>query len=81
MGKSVGLVRLGKRLRLTPGPEDEPRMRIGDYLRTTGQLNVPGDDPEDVEIALDTCAEIDTISEEFARQRHLKPYIKEYLQL
>ncbi|EED14526.1 retrovirus polyprotein, putative [Talaromyces stipitatus ATCC 10500] len=41
-----------------------------------GQLNVLDSDPEDVEIALDTCAEIDTIGIDFAEQRGLKPYIK-----
>lgn len=56
-------------------------MRTGDYLRTMGKLNVLDSDPEDVEIALDTCAEIDTVSVEFARQRRLKPYIKEYPRL
>jgi len=56
-------------------------MRTGSYLRTMGKLNTLDDDPEDVEIALDTCAEVDTICIEFARQRRLKPYIKEYPRL
>jgi len=56
-------------------------MRTGSYLRTMGKLNTLDDDPEDVEIALDTCVEVDTICIEFARQRRLKPYIKEYLRL
>ncbi|EED18398.1 gag/polymerase/env polyprotein, putative [Talaromyces stipitatus ATCC 10500] len=46
-----------------------------------GQLNVLDSDPEDVEIALDTCAEIDTIGIDFAEQRGLKPYIKGYPKL
>jgi hypothetical protein len=41
---------------------------MGEYLRTTGKLNVLESDPEDVEVALDTCAEIDTISVGFAKQ-------------
>ena len=56
-------------------------MRTGDYLRTMGQLNVLDSEPENVEIALDTCAEIDTIDVKFARQRGLKPYIKDYPRL
>ncbi|KIX01154.1 uncharacterized protein Z518_08879 [Rhinocladiella mackenziei CBS 650.93] len=75
------LVRFGKRVRLPFSPEEEPRMRTGDYLRTMGKLNVRDRDPEDVEIALDTCAEIDTVGVEFVKQRDPKPYIKEYPKL
>ena len=71
---------VGKQLGLSSCPEEESRMRTGDYLRTTGKLNVGGQ-PESVDIALDTCAEIDTVGVEFARQRGFKPYIKEYPQL
>ena len=78
MGRANGL---GKRVRLPSGPEEEPRMRTGDYLRTMGKLNVLDSKPEDVEIALDTCAEIDTVGVEFARQRGLKPYFKDYPRL
>ena len=46
----------------------------------TGKLYALGES-EDVEIALDTCAEVDIICIEFARQHHLKPYIKEYPRL
>ena len=56
-------------------------MRIGSYLRTMGKLNVLDGKLEDVGIALDTCAEVDTIDIKFARQRHLKPYIKDYPKL
>ena len=42
-------------------------MRTGSYLRTMGKLNTLDDNPEDVEIALDTCVEVDTIYIEFAR--------------
>ena len=56
-------------------------MRTGDYLRTMGKLNVLDSEPEDVEVALDTCAEIDTVGVEFIRLRRLKPYIKDYLRL
>jgi len=56
-------------------------MRIGSYLRTMGKIKVLDSDSEDVEIALDTCAEIDTIDIEFAKQRCLKPYVKEYPRL
>jgi hypothetical protein len=56
-------------------------MRTGDYLRTTGKINVLGDKAEDVDIALDTCAEIDIVDVEYARQQRLKPYIKDYPQL
>ena len=55
-------------------------MRVGSYLRTMGKLNALGD-TEDVEIALDTCAEIDTICTEFAKRQRLKPYINEYPRL
>ena len=34
-----------------------------------------------MEIALDTCAEVDLIGVEFAKQRRLKPYIKDYPRL
>ena len=53
-------------------------MRIGDCLRTKGKLVNGNADAEDIEIALDTCAEIDIISIDFAKQRGLKPYIKKY---
>jgi transposase InsO family protein len=56
-------------------------MRTGDYLRTMGKINVSDSDPEEVEIALDTCAEVDIVGVEFAKQRRLKPYIKEYPKL
>ena len=46
-----------------------------------GKIKVLDSDSEDVEIALDTCAEIDTIDIKFARQRCLKPYVKEYPRL
>jgi hypothetical protein len=36
-------------------------MRIGDYLRTTGKLVNGNAVFEDIEIALDTCAEVDVI--------------------
>jgi hypothetical protein len=36
---------------------------------------------KDIEIALDTCAEVDVIGIDFARQQGLKPYIKKYPQL
>ena len=81
MGKPLGLLRFGKRVRPSSGPEDEPRMRTGNYLRTMGKLSGLDDDLEDVEVALDTCAEVDTICVEFAKQQRLKPYIKEYLRL
>jgi len=75
------LVRFGKRVRLPSSPEDEPRIRTGDYLRIVGKLNVRDSNLEDVEIALDTCAEVDIVSVEFTRQQRLKPYIKEYPRL
>ena len=78
MGQPLRLV--GKRVRLTLSLEDESRMRVGSYLCTTGKLYALGES-EDVEIALDTCAEVDIICIEFARQHYLKPYIKEYLRL
>ena len=81
MGQPYRLIRLGKRVGLTLSPEDESRIRTRSYLRTMSKLNTLDDDPEDVEIALDTCVEVDTIYIEFARQRRLKPYIKEYLRL
>jgi hypothetical protein len=56
-------------------------MRTGDYLRTMGKINVSDSDPEEVEIALDTCAEVDIVGVKFAKQQRLKPYIKEYLKL
>ena len=68
-------------MRLPSSPEDKPRMRTGDYLRIVGKLNVRDSDLEDVEIALDTCVEVDTVSVEFTRQQRLKPYIKEYPRL
>ena len=43
-----------------------------------GKLYPLDSDPEDVEVALDTCAEVDTIGVEFAKQRRLKLYIKDY---
>ena len=55
-------------------------MRTGDYLRTMGKLSLL-DCSEDVEVALDTCAEIDTVSVEYVKQRYLKPYIKRYPEL
>ena len=55
-------------------------MRTGDYLRTMGKLSLP-DRLEDVEVTLDTCAEINIVSVEYVKQRHLKPYIKRYLEL
>ena len=55
-------------------------MRTGNYLCTMGKLNVH-DDTEDVEIALDTYAEVDLIGVEFVKQRRLKPYIKDYPRL
>ena len=42
-------------------------MRTGDYLRTIGKLSVLEDELEDVEVALDTCAEVDTISVDFIK--------------
>jgi hypothetical protein len=36
---------------------------------------------KDIEIALDTCAEVDVIDMDFAKQRGLKPYMKKYPQL
>ena len=56
-------------------------MRMGDYLCARGQLSVLDGDPENIEIALDTCAEINTIGVDFAKQRGLKLYIKDYPKL
>jgi transposase InsO family protein len=56
-------------------------MRIGEFLRTKGKLVHGTTEPEDIEVALDTCAEIDIISIDFAKKRGLKPYIKKYPQL
>ena len=81
MGQPHRLIRLGKRVGLTLSPEDESRIRTRSYLRTISKLNTLDNDPEDVEIVLDTCAEVNTIYIEFVRQRRLKPYIKEYLRL
>ena len=67
MGQPYRLIRLGKRVGLTLSPEDESRMRTGSYLRTMGKLNTLDDNPEDVEIALDTYVEVDTIYIEFVR--------------
>jgi len=50
-------------------------MRTGDYLRTMSKLSLP-DYLEDVEVTLDTCVEINTVSVEYAKQQRLKPYIK-----
>ena len=54
-------------MRLPSSPKEEPRMYTGNYLRTIGKLNVRDSDLEDVEVALDTYAEIDTISIKFAK--------------
>src|ERR1700754_75838 len=72
---------LGKRVGFSSRPEEEPEMRIGDYLRTEGKLINGKADAEDIDIALDTCAEVDVISIDFATQRGLKPYMKKYPQL
>ena len=53
-------------------------MRIGDYLRTKGKLINDNEEAEDIEVALDTCAEIDVISIDFAKERELNLYIKKY---
>ena len=45
-----------------------------------GKLSALGD-TMDVEVALDTCVEIDTVCAKFVEQQHLKPYIKEYPRL
>ena len=42
-------------------------MRLGNYLRIMGKLHLLDSDPEDMEIALDTCVEVDTISVEFVK--------------
>jgi transposase InsO family protein len=68
-------------MRLSPCPEEEPEMRIGDYLRTKGKLLNGNAGPENIEVSLDTCAEVDVIDIEFAKQRGLKPYFKKYPQL
>jgi len=71
----------GKRVRLLSSPEGGPEMRTGNYLRTMGKLGIPDNEPKDVEIALDTCAEVDTVGVDFAKQHGLKPYIKWYPKL
>jgi hypothetical protein len=53
-------------------------MRTGEYLRTIGKLNVLKSDPEDVEVALDNCAEVDTVDVDSTKQRRLKPCTKGY---
>ena len=58
---------IGKRVRLPSGPKDELRIRTGDYLRTIGKLSVLDSNLEDVEIALDTYAEVDIVGIEFIR--------------
>ena len=50
-------------------------------MRTKGKLINGKADAEDIDIALDTCAEVDVISIDFATQRGLKPYMKKYPQL
>ena len=50
-------------------------------MRTKGKLINDNEEAEDIEVALDTCAEIDVISIDFAKARGLKPYIKKYPQL
>ena len=42
-------------------------MRIGRYLRTMGRMTTQEGKSENVEVALDTCAEIDTIDSDFAQ--------------
>jgi hypothetical protein len=62
-------------------PEEESELRIGRYLRTRGKLISDSTAAEDIDIALDTCAEVDVVGIDFARQQGLKPYIKKYPQL
>ena len=56
-------------------------MRVGRYLRTKGRLISEGTMVKDIDIALDTCAEVDVIGIDFAKQQGLKPYIKKYPRL
>ena len=78
----MGANRLGKRVGLSSScPEAESEMRMGRYLRTGGRLISDSTTAEDIEIALDTCAEVDVVGIDFARQQGLKPYIKKYPRL
>ena len=58
---------VGKRVRLPSSPKDKLRIRTGDYLRTIDKLSVLDSNLEDVEIVLDTYAEIDTIGVDFVK--------------
>ena len=65
MGRALRLV--GKRVRLFSDPEDELKIRIENYLRTISKLRVLNNKLKNVEIALNTCVEIDIIDIEFVR--------------
>ncbi|KAK9326698.1 hypothetical protein V1520DRAFT_117810 [Lipomyces starkeyi] len=60
------------------GPEDEPPMRIGPHLQTKGFINSKRGPVREIQIDLDTGAEVSCVSHEWAQTQNLKPYTHNY---